>query len=344
MATLKKIKRKGFDAYQIHFIHPVTKKRIRKTIRCSKKDAEKIVKKIEADIALGIFSINPKFNIDFKWSALKKRYLSYAKRSSALKTYRRIKNVLNAFDAYIENTDPNLVDITQATIENYKLHRLELGRKNDTVALELRHLKAVFNQGIVWKLTDQNPVIGVKHPKKEINNVRYLTLAEVKSLLEAIDNAGEHDFKRAVLVYLHTGARRFEILKPNLTWDDIDFDNKQILFHGKSDKKRYVPLNKVLVDIFQEIKSEGHEYPFEYCPDYYTHRIAVYYEAAKIHGATLHSLRKTFGSVLIQNNIADIYTVSKLLGHSSIRVTEKYYVNLLESNLRDSVTGLEGLI
>jgi len=344
MATLKKIKRKGGEAYQINFVHPVTEKRVRKTLWCSHKDAVKIKKKIEADIALGIFSIDPKYDIDFRWSVLKERYLSYVKRSSALKTYRRIKNVLNAFDNYIENTDPLLTDITQQTIENFKLHRLELGRKNDTVALELRHLKATFNQGIVWKLNNNNPVIGVKHPKKEINNVRYLTLTEIKSLLEAIDKAGEREFKRAVLVYLHTGARRFEILKPNLTWDDVDFDNKQILLRGKGDKKRYVPLNKVLMDLFQEIKSEGCEYPFEYCPDYYTHRIAVYYEAAKIQGATLHSLRKTFGSVLIQNNIADIYTVSKLLGHSSIRVTEKYYVDLLESNLRDSVTGLESLI
>ena len=52
MATIEKVKRKKGEAYLIRFIHPQTKKYVRKAVRCSRKDAEKIKKNIEAKIAL----------------------------------------------------------------------------------------------------------------------------------------------------------------------------------------------------------------------------------------------------------------------------------------------------
>jgi len=44
------------------------------------------------------------------------------------------------------------------------------------------------------------------------------------------------------------------------------------------------------------------------------------------------------------NDICEILQVSKLLGHASIRTTEKYYVDLLDENYRDSVEGLEEIL
>ena len=42
-----------------------------------------------------------------------------------------------------------------------------------------------------------------------------------------------------------------------------------------------------------------------------------------------HSLRHSFGSFLILNS-ADLYAVSKLLGHASIKITEQIYAELLQ--------------
>ena len=41
---------------------------------------------------------------------------------------------------------------------------------------------------------------------------------------------------------------------------------------------------------------------------------------------------------------ADLYTVSKLLGHTCIRTTEKYYVDLLDENYHSSVKHLEDIL
>ena len=75
-----------------------------------------------------------------------------------------------------------------------------------------------------------------------------------------------------------------------------------------------------------------------------THKIKKYYNNADIKGANTHSLRKTFGLLLIQEKKADIYTVSKLLGHASVKTTEKYYIDLISENYKAAVDGLEDII
>ncbi|MHA1988885.1 MAG: tyrosine-type recombinase/integrase [Promethearchaeota archaeon] len=52
-----------------------------------------------------------------------------------------------------------------------------------------------------------------------------------------------------------------------------------------------------------------------------------------------HSLRSSFGSLLLQRGIS-ISVISKLLGHSSISVTEKHYVSLSFHNLVDAMSSL----
>jgi integrase len=50
-------------------------------------------------------------------------------------------------------------------------------------------------------------------------------------------------------------------------------------------------------------------------------------------------LRSTYGSKLVQNG-APIFTVSKLLGHSSVTVTEKHYAALSDEGKREAVNTL----
>ncbi len=58
---------------------------------------------------------------------------------------------------------------------------------------------------------------------------------------------------------------------------------------------------------------------------------------------TIHDLRRTCGAWLIQEGV-DIYRVSKYLRHSSVTVTEKYYVDILPSDLTDIASIMGGQI
>lgn len=52
----------------------------------------------------------------------------------------------------------------------------------------------------------------------------------------------------------------------------------------------------------------------------------------------LHKLRHTFASQLVQNGV-DLYTVSKLLGHRTIQMTE-IYAHLAPQTLQDAIKKL----
>lgn len=339
MATLKKIKRKRGEAYQIGFTHPKSKRWIRKTVFCSLKDAVKIKKKLEADIALGNFNITND-GTDCTWYSLLTRYIKHAKRNKSEKTNKREKNVTDAFGRFL-NGDIPITEISQSTIEKYKESRLNNRIRPATVAIELRILKTIFYMALKWELVDKNPVVGVKIPNNDFVKVRFLRINEITKLIDVIQNEGAFDFADLVLAYINTGARRSELLSPNFTWGNVDMDGEKIQLLGKGNLKRYVPINDTLNKIFKSLLKRKADIPFDFKPDYVTHTIQKYYRKAGIKSANLHSLRKTFGSLLLQNRAADLYTVSRLLGHSSLKTTEKYYVDLLDENYRDSVDCLD---
>lgn len=343
MATITKVNRKHGETYLIGFSHPRTKKFVRKVVHCSQKEAEMIKKKIESDIALGIFDIKTNDSRVYYWRDLEAKYIHYSKMNKSAKTVKREQDVFKAFRKFLRY-DILLSDISMDTIENYKDYRLAENISPATVSIELRILKTVFNQGLKWELIEKNYVRGIKLPKNDLIKVRFLTKSELTRLFKAIDDEGNDHFKRLVLAYLHTGARRIELLPPFFTWENVDFKKRQIVLQGKGNRVRYVPMNDTMNEIFGKIKEEGAEHPFDFKPDFVTHKVGYYLNKAGIKGANCHSLRKTFGCLMLQNNIADLYTVSKLLGHTTIKTTEKYYVDLLDENYRKSVCGLDELI
>jgi len=343
MATMKKVQRKGKKvSYKISFVHPETGKWTSKTIRSSYKDALRIKAGIESDLIYHNLGIANSGNRNHFWFQLKRRYLKYSEKNKSSETVTREKAEFKVFDEFLKKDLP-ISKINIRMIEIYKEKRMaEVSPA--TVSIEMRVLKTTFNQAIKWELLEKNPVKGVKLPKQDIIKVRFLTMAEIHSLTEIIKKDNNHDFLDLVNTYLNTGARRVELLPPHFTWQNVDFVGKKILLHGKGDRKRYIPMNNTLLEILQRRFKLGYKAPFKFTRDFVSHKIAKYYGKVEIVGANLHSLRKTFGSLLLQNKKADIFTVSRLLGHTSVKTTEKYYVDLLQDNLRDSVNGLDGII
>lgn len=344
MATITKVNRKKGEAYLIRFTHPKTGKYIRRVVYTTRKQAEQIRKQIDADIAMGKFNILDHDRLSSSWSELRKKYLKFALENKSKGTFERDLNVMDSFESFLGMTSYPLSKITCELVEEYKNERLGKGMKDATVALELRHLRAFFYKGLKWNMIDVNPVVGVKHPRQDIIQVRFLHRDEIGRLMEAIHDAEDSHFENLIQAYLNTGARRNELLEPDFSWDNVDFVNRQIMVQGKGRRKRYIPMNETLLAIFEGLREQGCMYPFEFKPDYVTRRIQKYYKEANIEGANLHSLRKTFGSLLLQYGNVDLYTVSKLLGHGSVTTTEKYYVDLLDENYRSSVGAIQNVL
>ena len=165
----------------------------------------------------------------------------------------------------------------------------------------------------------------------------------------------------AVLLALKCGLRRKEVL--SLRWKDIrqigEFsgDDKwgqwELVVRPESDKTgkgRIVPLNtdevlmlrawqtKCTSDVYVFPNSRGE--PMSEIKNSWRSLIRLASrELATLSDLTFRDLRSTFGSRLVQNNI-HMLEVSKLLGHSSVVVTERHYADLADDSARRAVKTL----
>lgn len=178
------------------------------------------------------------------------------------------------------------------------------------------------------------PVPYFEMPKFDSVRYRFLTEDEAKTLFIELNNVSQvwHDIS---LLSLNTGMRSGEIF--SLRGKNINFDQKNIILHEtKNKKQRIVPLNETALNL---IKKNTRGYEDLLFSQERTHK--KYEKVAKVfrkavadcglnkgitdnrHRVVFHTLRHTFASWLVQRG-TPLYVVSKLLGHTSIRVTERY--------------------
>ena len=195
-------------------------------------------------------------------------------------------------------------------------------------------------------------------------NVTSLSIKHSGSVQDAIKDRKTRWFKDhltpAVLLMLDCGLRRQEALR--LRWSDIRPTTQegeyQLLVNPSSEKMkrgRYVPLLRETLKTLlawqedQQLKGVSSEFLFPHpatgkpLGSVDTAWENLITEASRrcksLQGLTVKNLRSTYGSRLVQNG-APIFTVSKLLGHASVTVTEKHYAALSDEGKREAVNTL----
>ena len=239
--------------------------------------------------------------------------------------------------------------ITPSKIEAYIKRRMETGHTKGGVNVDLRTLKALFSWGVKRDYLDTNPFVKVDMFKVVPSTPRPLTLEELKRLFAACPKGSR--WYPLVMVYLLIGARLSEVLKPKLSWKDIDLDNGILtLPFRKGQKSTEFPMEPVLLDIFRDLKAnpytkansnlpEDADYPFPFNASYVGHKIKAILNDADI-DATAHDLRDSFVSHLIYLGYS-LEDVSKIAGHSTIKVTERHYYEQLQERRRSMLSDLE---
>jgi len=219
-----------------------------------------------------------------------------------------------------------LHEVSPIDIEKFKLAKLEEGIAKSTVNRYLAILKRMFNIAIEWGYAKDNPVKRVKfYSEKDNLKERILTEVEEDRLLEA---SSEH-LRPILVVALNTGMRRGEIL--SLKWEQIDLEVKEIRIEStKSGKSRIVDVNSLLSDELEKLKKESRDNQHVFLNPRTGKpygKLQTSFEGAcrraGIKGLRFHDLRHTFASRLVERGV-DLIRVKDLLGHSSVKVTERY--------------------
>lgn len=152
----------------------------------------------------------------------------------------------------------------------------------------------------------------------------YLSLEELNMLAKT---PCDDILKRAALFSALTGMRHSDIQK--LKWSEIEEYNGGYRLNFTQQKTKgveYMPISLQAYKLCGERKNDGELLVFAGLPDpsWISRPLARWVEAAGItKHITFHCFRHTYATLQLANG-TDIYTVSKMLGHTNVRTTQIY--------------------
>jgi integrase/recombinase XerD len=218
-----------------------------------------------------------------------------------------------------------------------------------TLNIELRTLKAGFNDAKRLKVIGENPFEGIKLARTPHKEGAYLGENDIRILLMAIDDPV---FRDLIIFTVFTMTRRAEVV--NLRWADVDFGRRAICvrdhgeFRVKGGKERLIPMCPTVFQILSRIpRGSDHVFtdrngiPFN--GDTLSRKFKRYIRKAELNDDVhFHSLRHSGISWLVGRGVPPAF-VQRIAGHSS-HLTTAIYTHYDDRNLSAAVNEFPMLI
>ncbi len=223
-------------------------------------------------------------------------------------------------DRFIKCLPKNCCRIQQIEpfhIQDYLYHITDQRFTNRTCNSHLTAIKS-FCRHYSHRHNVSNPAEKVKMLVENPPKSRFITPNELARLLAIADTVATD----RILFLANTGLRASEFSR--LTPDC--YSDKAITIVGKGRKRRTIPLNKAARKAANKLKPAT--------PGALYLQLSRLAAKAKLEPLGPHSLRHYFATQLLLAGVP-IIKVSKLLGHSSVRTTERCYAHILDSDLKN---------
>lgn len=275
-----------------------------------------------------------------------KNYLEYCRCQKRLdqKTLKAYRIDLTQFCNQVPYDD--ILKITSAILEDF-IAGLHQKYRPKTVRRKIASLKALFHYFEYREIIDRNPFNKVQVKFREpVILPKTIPLPALETLLSVIyqqltDAATDYQQKNAlrdaatVELLFATGMRISELC--SLKLNDVNLYDKSILIYGKGAKERKIQIgNDDVLQILQKYKN-AFQTQMQSCNHFFINQagrplsdqsvrrmINKYAALAAIElHITPHMFRHTFATSLLEADV-DIRYIQKMLGHSSINVTEIY--------------------
>ena len=233
-------------------------------------------------------------------------------------------------------------------IENFKsflLNAPQGGNKSGTVsrntaATYFSIFKAGLKQAFVDGFLTIDLAAKVKGIPEQESRREHLTLEELNLLAQTpCDNSV---IKRAALFSALTGIRHVDIKK--MKWKEIVKEGTHYRVNFTQQKTKgveYTPISAQAYQLCGE-RLEDNRLVFEGLPDpsWISKPLERWVKAAGItKHITFHCFRHTFATLQLANG-TDIYTVSKMLGHTNVRTTQ-IYTKVVDEKKEDAADAIK---
>jgi len=246
-------------------------------------------------------------------------------------------NIYKNLRRYLKH-DVTLREINYIWLEKWKAYLLErCYLSNNSARAYFLKLNTVLNRAVREGLIDANPFKRVESIKSTGIKRDYLTLDELHRIAKL--PAGENELiKRAFLFSCFTGLRRSSIC--NLLHSEIK-DGQIQRRDEKTGDFEYFDLSKMAIEILKDcniINISGRVF------DGLTYhmmgiRLKAFLKPLQLDKrVSFHTARRTYATLLLTQG-AELYTVSKLLGHADIKTTQ-IYANVINEKKKSAVNAL----
>ncbi|MCE5242343.1 MAG: site-specific integrase [Syntrophobacteraceae bacterium] len=269
----------------------------------------------------------------------------FSEKWSTMRTGEECQSKMNRIVKIIGNIDINHIDENKITKIRNELRKSKI--RESTINRYLAHLKTLLNTAKwEWNVIAKVPLIKLT-PEKQ-GRIRVISKEEEATILQFLRapqpprRKHYNDVADLIEILVDTGMRLGEGL--SLTYsDNIDLTNSLINLYPhqtKSYRARSIPITRRVSEILRKRKEKGLK-PFRLSLWQVDKAFKSAKEAMNITDRefVIHALRHTCASRMINLGV-DLYTIKKILGHSTIAVTEKYS-HLDTSKLRKAVAMLE---
>lgn len=236
-----------------------------------------------------------------------------------------------------------LEDVRPMYIKAYLMMLQERGAKPQYINDQLKAFKVLFRYLYEEGYTDSILTERIKNVKQPKTIIKTFTEQEVKKLTKYYSG---HTFMEVrnrlmLMTFFDTGIRVSELIDLKLS----QVKDEYILIHGKGDKERVVPKSPLLNKwMFKYLSTRENFFAYRRVPEnVFLSRngrpmtTEAIHRVIKIAGKAVgvskdirvspHTCRHTFAQMQLKNGL-DLYSLSRLMGHSNISITQRYLEGL----------------
>ena len=214
-----------------------------------------------------------------------------------------------------------------------------------TVYFYVAQLSTILNVAVINDYLHQNPFNFLKPSekiKRKVSDREFLTLEELKRMAQT--DCSNEIVKRAYLFSCYCGLRVSDIRV--LKWENIIANGDLYLLSiemKKTKKPIYIPLTQKAMAILPTKKYEGPVFRDMPTLPTINRTLKAWGKLAGLNkNVTFHTARHTFGTLMITAGV-DLYTTSKLMGHTDVRTTQ-IYAKIVDRKKIEAVSMLDTLL
>jgi integrase len=329
--------------------------RITRTVRGSRKEAEKALTKLLREIDEGTVARSGAYTFG---TYLTERWLPHMRSRVGTASWQRYESLVRV------HIMPRCGRIKLASLRPHHLQAaldgiLAGGAAPASVVKTKVLMRSSLAQAVRWQLLATNPADGVSPPRAERPDLRIPTPEEMRKLIEA---AAETFWAVPILLAATTGMRRGEVVA--LRWPDVDLEAGTLAVQrGKTDTaRRTINLPASTVTALRKHRKDQNERRL-FCgaawqdielvvdsgdgspihPVSFSVGFAKIAESVGLPDVRLHDLRHGFATALLKANV-NVKVVSEALGHSRTAFTMDVYAHVLPGMGEQVATAIEAAL